>query len=81
MAQAQAITDLARLRWRCRRGLLELDLVFGAFLDHGYQDLDETEKQTFLRLLDLPDTELLEYVQGQKKPADPQLTNLFNKIL
>lgn len=80
MAQVPPTTDLARLRWRCRRGLLELDLVLGSFLDRGYQHLDELEKQAFLKLLELPDTELLGYVQGQHEPADPELINLFNKI-
>ena len=35
------MSELARLRWKCRRGMLELDLLLRDFLDSGYQDLDD----------------------------------------
>jgi antitoxin CptB len=61
--------DLRRLRWRCRRGLLELDLILGNFLDCGYGKLTTGERVIFDRLLSLPDPVLLAYIQGQETPA------------
>ena len=45
--------DIDRIRWRCRRGLLELDLVLEAFLARGYGRLDAAQRGLFDELLDL----------------------------
>lgn len=58
-----------RLRWRCRRGQLELDLMLGSFLQGHYPALPASEQETFERLLELPDTALQSYLQGQETPA------------
>lgn len=47
-----------RLRWRCRRGMLELDLVLGRFLQHYCAKLTAQQLAEFDVLLDLPDQEL-----------------------
>ena len=60
--------DLDRVRWRCRRGLLELDLVLTAFLDRGYSRLDAGERRLFDELLDWPDNDLLDLVLGRCDP-------------
>ena len=70
---------LDRLRWRCRRGLLELDLILGGFLDNGYRGLTARERLAFERLLSLPDHELLACVQGQKTPAT-ELKDIVRKL-
>lgn len=58
-----------RLRWRCRRGQLELDLMLGGFLQGRYPALSVSEQETFERLLELPDTTLQSYLQGQENPV------------
>ncbi|SET32621.1 antitoxin CptB [Nitrosospira multiformis] len=47
-----------RARWRCRRGLLELDVVLQRFMDKHYAALDEAGIRQFEMLLDFPDTDL-----------------------
>ena len=47
-----------RARWRCRRGLLELDIVLQRFMDEHYATLDEAGIRQFETLLDFPDTDL-----------------------
>jgi len=59
---------LRRLRWQCRRGLLELDLLFGRFLEHHYSALNMEEQGAFQRLLEQPDQTLLAWLQGQQEP-------------
>jgi hypothetical protein len=44
-----------RLKWRCRRGLLELDLILQGFLERRFARLDAAEKALFGELLDTPD--------------------------
>jgi antitoxin CptB len=72
--------DLARLRWRCRRGLLELDVLFKDFLDRRYGSLDEAEREAFDRLLDRADQQLLAWFYGQQSPDDEELARLVLKI-
>lgn len=50
--------NLNRLRWRCRRGMLELDMVLACFLDERVAQLTEPQLREFERLLDLEDQEL-----------------------
>jgi antitoxin CptB len=71
---------LARLRWRCRRGMLELDVVLQRFLAAHVASLSDTELDAFERLLQTPDPELLGYVQGTCEPADSGLRQLVAKI-
>jgi succinate dehydrogenase flavin-adding protein (antitoxin of CptAB toxin-antitoxin module) len=55
-----------RLRWKCRRGLLELDLILERFLKvHDGRTLGE--------LLDLPDNDLLDIVMGRSDDYAPHL--------
>jgi antitoxin CptB len=65
-ARAEA---LRRLRWRARRGLLENDLLLGHFLERQAETLNMTELNALARLLDLPDTELLDLLLGRRPPA------------
>ena len=59
--------SIQRIRWRCRRGLLELDIVLGRFIEH-YASLTRQQQAVFDSLLDLPDTDLWDMIGG-KLPA------------
>lgn len=61
---------LERVRWRCRRGLLELDIVLGRFVEQSYAQLDEAGRVTFDALLDMPDSELWDMITGRTAPAE-----------
>ena len=57
--------NLERIRWRSRRGLLELDIVLGRFIDEHYAKLNEAEQQAFEALLDMPDNPLWDMIAGR----------------
>ena len=65
--------ELERARWRCRRGLLELDIVLQRFMDKYYTQLSEIELQQFATLLDLPDNDLWDMITTRKEPGDASL--------
>jgi antitoxin CptB len=67
---------LARLRWRCRRGLLENDLVLARFLDARGAAMTSDEAVALDRLLDLADDELWDLLAGRAEPADATLRPL-----
>jgi len=71
--------DLDRVRWRCRRGLLELDLVLAAFLERGYGRLDAVERRLFDELLDWPDNELLDLALGRRE-AEPRYREVVEAL-
>ena len=74
------MSELARMRWKCRRGMLELDLLLRDFLNSGYDCLDEAQRRCFDRLLDYPDAVLLEWFMGRIRPADKDVAQLVEKI-
>ena len=70
------------LRWRCRRGQLELDLLLNKFLDHpqGYAALSADMRQMFNVLLNYPDTLLLAWLLSQRPAYNALLQNVINHI-
>lgn len=58
------------LRWQCRRGMLELDLMLGRFLDEAYSLLSPSEQADFRRLLATPDQTLYQWLIGQTMPEE-----------
>jgi len=68
------------MRWKCRRGMLELDLLLRDFLDNGYQALDQAGQRLFDRILDYPDPVLLEWLMGRIRPTDKDVAQLVDKI-
>ena len=67
-------TATNRLRWKCRRGLLELDLVLERYLRSHPQDAELSA------LLDLPDTELWEIVSGRSERYPPHLKEVVARV-
>lgn len=53
---------LQRLRWQCRRGMLELDLILLAFLEKNYLNLNPADQKLFERLLTYSDQDLYCYL-------------------
>jgi antitoxin CptB len=72
MTNAINMTDeeVRRLSWRCRRGLLELDIVLQRFSEVHLATLTKLELLAFDSLLDLPDNEFLDVVTSRIKIAD-----------
>ena len=58
-----------RIRWHCRRGMLELDLVLTAFVERHLARLEPASLDAFKTLLDRTDPELLDLVMGREEPA------------
>ncbi|WP_198243579.1 succinate dehydrogenase assembly factor 2 [methane-oxidizing endosymbiont of Gigantopelta aegis] len=72
--------DLNRLRWRCRRGTLELDVIFRRFLEQKFSQATTEEQQAFIRLLALEDNTLLHYFMEEQEPDDAALKALVAKM-
>ena len=71
---------LARLRWRCRRGMRELDVLLERYLQERYPSAPADEQETFRAILELPDPVLFAYVTGREAPTDPKWIDLIAKL-
>ncbi len=58
------------LRWRCRRGMLENDLLIERFFAHRGEQLSRREAQTLTQLMDLSDNDLLDVLLARKPASD-----------
>ena len=72
---------LGRLRWRCRRGMKELDLVLAGWLEDRYADSPPHLRSAFERLLEAQDPELVNWLFRRDRPADPDLAALVDEML
>ena len=72
-------TRLARLRWRCRRGMLENDLILERFLARRGEHITENDVAALDRLLDLADGDLWD-VLSQRAPAPPDAAALLLEL-
>lgn len=61
----------SELKWACRRGMLELDLLLEHYLDHDYDNLTMAEQQLFIDLLGEADQDLFSWLFADAKPTVP----------
>ena len=79
MLPASEPTDKS-LRWRCRRGMQELDILLLAYLDHHYQDADGASQAAFANLLQQPDDLLWDWLSGRARCGDESTQMLIDSI-
>jgi len=79
-AAGQHQVERAQLRWRCRRGMRELDVLLIHFFEASFDGLGDAEKQAFRAILELPDPELQAYLIAGHASDDPQLESLLGRI-
>ena len=60
-----------RIRWHCRRGMLELDLVLNRFVDRHFERLSPRELDALRALLMRTDPELLDLVMARADAVEP----------
>jgi succinate dehydrogenase flavin-adding protein (antitoxin of CptAB toxin-antitoxin module) len=72
--------EIERLKWRSRRGLLELDLVFERFWAGAGSAMTQAEAAALERLLAMPDNDLLDLVMGRAETPDADLRAVLVKL-
>jgi antitoxin CptB len=73
--------EMSRLRWRCRRGMRELDMLLLNYLDNSYMDAEPVEQQAFRRLLTTPDPDILALLTGRASADDEYLIYVIKRLL
>jgi antitoxin CptB len=74
-------TDPRRLRWLCRRGMKELDIVLGWYLDECFPSASDAERGTFISLLDLEDPVIWQWLVGAAPLPDGALGHVVQRLI
>ena len=77
---SNAETGTARLRWRCRRGTREMELLLLRFLERDYPHLDAREQSLFGALLDEADPDLYAWISRQSEPSNSDYLPIIDRI-
>jgi antitoxin CptB len=72
------MAEIDRVRWNCRRGLLELDVVLTRFLDRQFESLSTQQRAAFSRLLAYPDNDLWDFVTGKQAAPDAETARIIS---
>lgn len=72
---------LSKLRWRCRRGLLENDLFVERFFERSEGRITESQAAGMLALMDLADNDLLDLLLRRKEPEGELLRDDVIEVL
>jgi antitoxin CptB len=79
MAPVQA-EEYSRLRWRCRRGMRELDELLTRYLEEEYSRAAACDREAFGRILELQDPEIFGYLLGRAIPEEASLRHVIARI-
>lgn len=73
------MNEYAKLEWRCRRGMRELDLLLGRFLKSQYNSLTDVDRDLFTQFLEEPNEKIMACLLGNVIP-DNRYTDLIERI-
>lgn len=79
-AQRDETQQLGKLRWRCRRGLKELDVLLTRYVEEEFSGDSIAHQEAFLALLEAPDPLIHAYCLGQALPPTAVLSSLIARI-
>ena len=68
LGETLSAADVNRLRWRCRRGLLENDLFIERFFRRHEETITDRQAAGLMALMDLADNDLLDLLLARKQP-------------
>lgn len=76
----QALIDSSKIRWQCRRGMLELDMILLPFFEEHFDKISSEYQNAFVKLLAAEDQELFEWFMGRACPQDNLLASVVDMI-
>jgi len=72
--------EFGKLRWRCRRGIKELDVLLTRYVDEQFRGASAADQQAFLGLLEGEDSTIYAYCFGQQSPPTAEMSALVDRI-
>ncbi len=81
MQTTEQINHYKKLKWRCRRGMKELDILLSCYISNHYKNANNEEQQHFENLLNKQDPELFSLFTGQESLQETEMQLLVDKII
>ena len=81
MSISQEEFNLGRIRWDCRRGIKEADVLLGPFFEARFASLSHADKQAFVHLLEQHDVDLFEWFTLRSRPEEADLQRMVDMIV
>lgn len=75
------VAELGRMRWRCRRGMRELDQLLERYLDRRWSQAEPSERAAFERLLSCEDDQLWRWFLSRTIPEDAELDAVVRHVI
>ena len=72
--------ELSKLKWRCRRGIKEFDILFGHFVETEYSKLNTEQQAWFHSLLDQQDPMIMDWLLKRSEPEDDGLKWIIERL-
>ena len=80
MQSQESEPAFGQLRWRCRRGMKELDQLLTRWLEQRFSSASSDTRKQFAQFLELPDPVVAAYLLGREHPEDPEQRALVEQI-
>ncbi len=77
---SESYDKFGRIRWKCRRGMLELDMMLLPFFDKHFQQLSDKDKVDFEKLLDEQDPTIHRWLMNLEKPKEAWACAIVTRI-
>ena len=74
------MSELGKLRWHCRRGIKELDVLLTRYVEEHYRDAPAAHQDAFKQLLEAQDATIYAYCLGYERPPTTLLSSLIEQI-
>lgn len=74
------MSEKSRIRWLCRRGMKELDVLLERYMATAYDDLSESDSAAFEALLQSEDPQLYGLLMQRNEPANPAQARVLEGI-
>jgi antitoxin CptB len=71
------MSEISRLRWLCRRGMKELDLLFNKYLEQSYPLATKADQQAFEAILQMQDPQLYDMILGRFESEDKDIARVI----
>ncbi|MGA9852345.1 MAG: succinate dehydrogenase assembly factor 2 [Gammaproteobacteria bacterium] len=74
------MSEFPHLRWQCRRGMKELDMLLEGFLGRHFGTVSPADQRAFAALLNLPDPVLFGYIMGREQPETEEQRRVVESL-
>ena len=74
------MSELSRLRWLCRRGMKELDVILSRYLEQHYETASAAEQDNFKNLLEMQDPDLFRLLMGRSQAENAEMEQFIQKL-